>query len=317
MFQMPENQSNAHLGHEVMMRVGIPHSGGRLAAHAFEQSYPAMVSASAFWNPKSASFRIPDYTNLLEVDFALDSAGFTAMKLWQTKGTQPGMAGVFPWSYAQYVELASSLSCSWWSQPDLCCEPQIAADQEAVDYRVRATATLLEGTLQVVYAWQNELARDCSAQVVANMVRPPVPVLQGWSVDDYLRSLELLVEVWERWQPWLAPPVLIGVGSVCRRSLNDPTHGLYAVLSALERHLPRGARLHLFGVKGSALSELKMLDFVASVDSMAYDFGARVKAREGGFTNSMNHRTKEMTRWMTAAAQRLQPIAGDQHRLFA
>lgn len=317
MNQLPVNQVNAHLGAGMMMRIGIPHRGGSLATHAFDKSYPAMVSASAFWSPKSQSFKIPEMTNLLEVDFALDSAGFTAMKNFQSKGQQPGMANVFPWSYTQYIELASMLSCSWWSQPDMCCEPEIAATQGEVDYRVNATATLLEGTLRIVYAWQNELAKDCPASVIENMVRPPVPVLQGWGADDYMRSLDMLMKVWERWQPWLAAPALIGVGSVCRRNLNHPTHGLYAILAALEPHLPAGSRLHLFGVKGTCLSTLKMLKCVASADSMAYDFSARVKAHQLGKSNTMAHRSEEMTNWMTTAAARMKPTVGDQHRLFA
>ncbi|BFG80658.1 hypothetical protein PTKU46_86920 [Paraburkholderia terrae] len=58
----------------------------------------------------------------------------------------------------QYVELASLSGASWVAQPDMCCEPAIASNQDAIDYRVNATATLLEGMLQVVYAgktnWQ-------------------------------------------------------------------------------------------------------------------------------------------------------------------
>lgn len=58
-----------------------------------------------------------------------------------------------------------------------------------------------------------------------------------------------------------------------------------------------------------------MLDFVASADSMAYDFGARVKAHRAGRSNTVAHRTAEMTRWMSAAAQRIKPAFGDQFRL--
>lgn len=313
--EMPLGQVNAHLGPDLVMRAGLPHTGGQLTRHAFDQGYPVMVSASAFWNAGSARFKIPEMCNLMELDLTLDSAGYTAMKLWQARGAQPGMAGVFPWTYAQYVELAASLGVSWWSQPDLCCEPDIATDQEAIDYRVRATATLLEGTLRVIYAWQEDLSRTCSARTVANMITPPVPVLQGWSADDYKRSLDLLLEVWNRWTPWLDQPRLIGVGSMCRRTMNHPSHGVYAILQALEGYIPAGTRLHLFGVKGACLSDIKMMDCVASADSMAYDFGARVKAREGRFSNSMQHRTAEMTRWMAAAADRLRPGAGDQFRL--
>jgi hypothetical protein len=312
---MPIGQTNANLSEGMVMRVGIPQSGGRLSFHAFEEGFPVMVSASAFWNPSKGCFRIPEASNLFELDLALDSAGFTAMKLWKEKGSTTGIGNVFPWSFSQYIELACSVGANWWSQPDLCCEPEIASSQEEIDYRINATATLLEGALRVVYHWQNELAKTCSPSVVSNMIRPPVPIIQGWSVSDYQRSLDLLMQVWSRWQPWLATPALIGIGSVCRRNLKHPTHGLHAILAGLEGKLPAGSRLHLFGVKGSCLSELKMLDWVASADSMAYDFGARLKAHQGGFSNTVQLRSAAMSQWMQTAADKLLPAAGDQFRL--
>lgn len=312
---MPVGQANAILDDELVMRVGVPHRGGRLAFHAFDQGYPAMVSANAFWNPKKQVFMFPAATDLTEMDFALDSAGFSAVSLWQKKGRQDGIAGIYPWTLEQYLELANLSGARWHAAPDVCCEPQVAGNREEVDYRVNLTATLLEAALQVSYEWQNKLARTMTAREVANMIKPVVPVLQGWDSDMYLRSLDLTMQVWGRWQPWLAPPALIGVGSVCRRSLNHPTHGLYAILSALEGRLPEGAKLHLFGVKGSCLDDLKMMDFIASADSMAYDVSARVKAREKSISNTIKHRSSEMSRWMCSANARLKPAAGDQFRL--
>lgn len=312
---MPTNQRNAELGAELVMRAGVPHKGGRLALHAFNKGYPAMVSANAFWHAETRSFRFPEATDLVETDFALDSAGFTAMKLWQSRGKQTGMAGVFPWTYAQYLELAAISGASWYSAPDMCCEPEVAANQAEIDFRIDATVTLLEGCLRILYEWQNQLTKECSATTVANMVRPPVPILQGWSASDYERSLELTMRVWERWQPWLDRPALIGIGSVCRRTLKHPSHGLYAILNRLEGQIPDGSRAHLFGVKGAALDEIKMMPWIASVDSMAYDFGARINARKAGISNTLDHRTKEMTDWMSAAVRRMRPAAGDQYRL--
>ncbi|BEU28061.1 hypothetical protein [Paraburkholderia sp. 22B1P] len=138
---------------------------------------------------------------------------------------------------------------------------------------------------------------------------------KGWSVDDYRRSIDLMMQVWERWMPWLAPPALIGLGSVCRRHLTDPHHGLFAILEGLEGHLPPGTRCHLFGVKGPALDRVKMYDWVASVDSMAADFAARVKARKAGVSNTIAHRIREVDRWMESATRRASPAAGDQFRL--
>lgn len=314
---MPIEQRNAWLEspRQFLMRVGIPHRGGRLAFHAFREGYAAMVSANAFWDRKTERFSFPSATDLSEVDFALDSAGYVSMKLWKDKGRQRGMAGIFPWTYAQYIEFATQTGASWWSQPDLCVEPDVAQSREEVDFRIRATATLLEGVLRILYEWQNELAKACNARTVANMLPPPVPVLQGWTVSDYQRSAEMLQQVWERWQPWLAAPALIGVGSVCRRTVRHPKHGLLNVLAGLEGHIPFGSRVHLFGVKGACLSHLRGHDWIASADSMAYDVAARRKAWRAQVPNRVEHRAAEMSAWMGTATDRVRPAIGDQSRL--
>lgn len=312
---IPRHQHNANLSESLTIRVGIPHRGGKLALGALNEGYATMVSANAFFNAKRGQFVVPECTDLSDLDWALDSAGFTAVKLWQSKGAQPGMAGIYPWSYQAYIELAAMLKPSWWSAPDLCCETAVAGNKDEVSFRIRATTTLLEGTLRVIYAWQNEMAREMSESAIRNMIFPPVPVIQGWEVDDYLRSYDQIREVWSRWEPWIAPPVLMGVGSVCRRHLTDSKHGLYPILDALDRHIDHGTSLHLFGVKGESLKRVKMMHRIASVDSMAYDYGARVKARIAKQSNTIAHRTAEMNRWMQAALKKASPCAGDQYLL--
>lgn len=303
--ELPTGQLNANLTDDFVMRVGIPHSGGRLAAHAFNEDFKAMVSASAFWDRQKRVFRMPEATDLSEIDFALDSAGFTAILQFQRHGKQEGMAGIFPWTCGQYLELANLSGCSWYSQADLCTEQGVANDAEAIDYRIRATATLLEGMLQTLYAWQNELAKSCNSTVVANMLRPPVPVLQGRTISDYLFSLDLLNQVWSRWEGWLAPPALIGIGSMCRRDLHDGEQGLIAILENLQKNFPKESRAHVFGAKNLALDHLPNLGFVASSDSMAWDFGSRVKAHKLKVSNTMERRTREMSDWMSAAMKRV------------
>lgn len=309
------HQANAQIDVGQIMRVGVPHRSGGLAAHAFEADYPVMVSASAFWNRKQGRFAVPQATDLSECDLALDSAGFTSALLWKSKGQQAGMAGVYPWTLTQYLELVMEVRPRWYSQPDFCCEPAIANDQSQIDWRVGATAAMLEATLRQVFAWQEEIERESGARVAANAVSPPVPVIQGWTVSDYLRSLDLMLEVWQRWEPWAAPPTLVGLGSVCRRDIGHRTHGLMAILAALEGRLPPGSRLHLFGVKGSVLSEIKMCPWIASADSMAFDVGARIEAYRSGSSNTLAHRAEAMSSWMTRAHQRMAPAAGDQFRL--
>lgn len=313
---MPACQVNAALSDELVMRIGIPHRGGYLASHAFQHEYPAMVSASAFWQGRAGRFVIPQHAILHELDFALDSAGFTVARAWKRSGTQPGLGGIFPWTLAQHMELAFSCGASWWAQPDMCCEPEIASSKEEIDFRVRATATFLEACMRQLYAWQADLATHLPVSTVGNLAWPCVPVIQGWEVDDYMRSLDLMMQVWQRWEPWVAPPALIGVGSVCRRSLHHPRHGLFAILRGLDGRLPRGARVHLFGVKGSGLAELKNLPWVASADSMAYDFTERVNAHRRGKPNKIEGRAQAMTRWMDKAQHVIRPHGATQRLLL-
>lgn len=313
---MPVGQVNATLPDEFVMRVGVPHSSGRLAFHAFESGYPCMVSSSAFWNRAKQRFHMPEYTDLSETDYALDSAGFVAVSLWGRKGKQPGMAGIYPWTMAQYVEFATSTSASWWAQPDLCTEAEVAKDPDEVRYRIRATATLLEGVLRTLYAWQNELSKQCNSTVVANMLRPCVPIIQGRTIEDYQFSMELMLDVWSRWEPWLAPPALIGIGSMCRRDLNDPKQGLLAILEGVKNYVPKGSRLHVFGAKGTALDPISKMDFVAGSDSMAWDFSTRMSACKAGVSNTIERRKFGMTEWMQAALARITPLEERRHGLL-
>lgn len=315
-FNEPLGLRNAHVEPGLKVRVGIPSTSGKLAFHAFNEGYSTMVSAQAFWNPSKQQFRVPAASDLFETDFALDSAGFTAQMLFKARGPQPGMANVFPWTFGQYLQLAAELRPAWYSAPDLCCEPEIAGSQEIIDYRIDATATLLEGCLRILYEWSNELAKSCSNEVVRQMIAPPVPVIQGRKDTDYVRSLELTMQVWDRWAGWLAPPDIIGIGSVCRRDIHHPTHGLLAILAGLEGRIPTGTCLHGFGLKGAVLKQLKMMPQICSTDSMAYDSGARRKAYKEGRSNTIASRSAEMTRWMSSALTKAAPAAGDQFRLF-
>lgn len=313
---MPAGQVNAHLSKNFEMRVGVPHRSGSLAFQAFESDYKVMVSAAAFWLADKQKFHMPEATDLTETDFALDSAGFSAVKIWGNKGKQRGMAGIYPWTIGEYLEFASIAGPSWYSQPDLCTENEVAKNREEVEYRIRATATLLEGLLRTLYAWQDELARTCNSTTVANMLRPCVPVLQGRTIADYRMSMELMLEVWSRFEPWLSPPALIGVGSMCRRHVMDPEQGLLAILEGIKDYVPKGSKLHVFGAKGTALTHLAQMDFVMSSDSMAWDYSTRMSAVKAGVSNSMERRKSGMTEWMQAAMARIAPGVERHHDLL-
>ena len=93
---------------------------------------------------------------------------------------------------------------------------------------------------------------------------PIVPVLQGWTITDYLHCADL----YERAGISLAAEPLVGLGSVCRRQATTAVHTLITVLH--ERGI---TRLHGFGFKIQGLIQCGHL--LASADSMAWSYAAR------------------------------------------
>lgn len=339
----------------MLLRLGLPKAGGALMGHARKLCAPLLLSAGCFgrpvkpevrhamgtlgyaalasgklsWPQREALGRWLRLTHTLVnpdtgiwamrdedggwPDIALDSAGFVA---WSKHGG-------YPWPLGKYIELALDYPWTWWSAPDACCEPEIAHDAVEVDFRIRWTASALHSTLVAVdqrKAEQDEAMEHFRALgwpgEPDGLVRDPMPILQGWTPDDYLKSA-VWTETVMRARGRLLPDVM-GVGSVCRRKLNSgrpvskdderrETAGLLRVLDLLHAQLPRETRLHLFGVKSDALPEIDRHfgGRVLSVDSQAWDAEARRETsnerRETGDASCDNaRRCKAMSRWWTA-----------------
>jgi hypothetical protein len=220
-------------------RVGLPTSFRRFAEAARRLGAPVLVSANALRQGNGRGFRTPPAGLFSGVPVALDSAGFVALHRY----------GGFPWTVPECVELAATYPWDRWAQMDLCCEPEGARDRGEVKRCITGTVRLLA---------------ECREEAVRRGVAPPMPVLQGWEPGDYLDCAAAVGEL----------PPLVGVGSVCRRDLGGRA-GLLAVVEALDRALPPRTRLHLFGVKGSAIRRLAGHPRVHSGDSMAWDLSAR------------------------------------------
>lgn len=97
-----------------------------------------------------------------------------------------------------------------------------------------------------------------------------MPVLQGWSPDDYLRHLEA-------WGERIGPGAWVGIGSVCKRQ-GDPA-AIAAILRAVLRERP-DIGLHGFGVKKTSLLDGRVRGLLASADSMAWSLAARREGRD-------------------------------------
>lgn len=243
----------------MLVRIGI-HPSGRYGSALRAVGAAGFLSANALRRRSNQSFRHPvagvDFGGL--TDIALDSAGFVAMVRY----------GGYRWSTADYVALAGSFPWAWWASMDYCCEPEVAGDRALVLERVRLTA---------------ERLRECRQAAREQRISDPVPVLQGWLPDDYLRCADMLGEL----------PGLVGLGSVCRRNLGG-SDGLMEILRRLDRALPAGTKLHLFGVKGTAIPALLGHPRIESVDSMAWDQAAR---RELPMPRTVAKRAEHMVGW--------------------
>jgi hypothetical protein len=256
----------------MQIRVGLPLTGGALVDEARRHALPVLFSANAFIRRAKDSgrvrFALPPARKYDGMDTALDSAGFVAMSRYNG----------FDWSVQQYLDLVAANDWTWWAQLDCCCEPEVARNRNERILRIAETARL--------YA-------ACAAAARRRGLKAPMPVLQGWTVDDYLRSADSL--------PAAEWPALVGVGSVCRRNVSGPD-GIIAIVDALDRALPTHVQLHLFGVKGQALDVLHGHARIWSMDSMAWDLAARRKWPTG---RTMAKRIREMHRWRNAQLARV------------
>ena len=300
-------------------RVGVPVMGSAIMdAAVADRRVGVLISANSLWDNERREFVLPrertlrsgvvagfDGDQLSRCNVALDSAGYVAMKLY---------GGVYPWTVEQYVRLGAdsggpasmwgNYGWAWYSAMDLCCEPEIAGSPAIVRERVLGTAQLLAEMYDCIDYWRE--VEGC------RWFGDPMPILQGWRPADYVESVQLTAKVMElHGREW---PDLVGVGSVCRRSLRGPV-GLQAVLGTLDEMLPPHVKLHLFGVKGDALRALAGHRRIGSVDSCAWDFKARVDARKQGVSKTNAFRIAVMDDWLTAQLGAMVPSS--QIDLFA
>jgi len=188
--------------------------------------------------------------------WALDSGGFTQLQ-------NHGDWTIKPADYiARVRRYQDEIGLLQWAAPqDWMCEPAIiqggwwgrryfaGTHLTVAEHQRRTVANLL-------------LLRDLAPDL------PFIPVLQGFTLDDYQRCADL----YDRARIDLAAEPLVGLGSVCRRQATREVHQIITALR--ERGI---ARLHGFGVKTLGLDLYG--DLIASADSMAWSYDARMARR--------------------------------------
>jgi len=236
--------------------------------HAKTLGVPVLVSANSLWDNERQKFR--GWRRYLDYDTTLDSGGFVAMKQY----------GGFRFSAEQYATLARDMRPTWWAQMDFCCEPEIAADQRVVFQRIDMTV---------------EQLHECRRAAASCGAPPPTPVLQGWAPADYCQG-----PAYDQGFQW---PDLVGIGSVCRRSLHGPA-GIMAVMEALNAKVPPHVKFHLFGVKSTAVARIieHFPNRVASIDSMAWSSAARWEAYLRKVSCNSGLRISHLDRWVNKQA---------------
>lgn len=99
-----------------------------------------------------------------------------------------------------------------------------------------------------------------------------MPVLQGYSPDEYVRHIEMYSDL-------LKPGMWVGVGSVCKR--NSSPFEIYQVLEAIKEVRP-DLKLHGFGLKTTVFKYPEIIKMLYSADSMAWSYAGRRKDGKSG-----------------------------------
>ncbi|WP_409473561.1 DUF7221 family queuine tRNA-ribosyltransferase-like protein [Streptomyces sp. HC307] len=181
----------------------------------------------------------------------LDSGGFTELSKY-------GQWTVTPYEYAAaarryHDEIGMMDVCAI---QDWMCEDEILA---------KTGLTVERHQYKTVASFLNLMSLDADL--------PWMPVLQGFTLDDYLRCVDL----YERAGVDLTYEPVVGIGSVCRRQTTNEAVRIIETLWSM------GIRLHGFGFKVTGLRETSHLLY--SSDSLAWSLNATKRAPMPGCTH--------------------------------
>lgn len=171
--------------------------------------------------------------------WSLDSGGFTELSLYGEWTIKPSEYVAAVRRYRDEVGMLD-----WASPQDWMCEPVMLerTGKSVLTHQMLTVNNYLE------LRWQ---APDL----------PIIPVLQGWTRDDYLQH----VEMYDKADVNLEACQVVGVGSICRRQATWEAAQIAQALQPLKLHA-FGAKRDAIGLYGSMLE---------SCDSMAWSYTGR------------------------------------------
>ena len=179
--------------------------------------------------------------------WALDSGGFSELSMfggWRTTAAE------YVAAVARYDTEVGGLD--WAAPQDWMCEPVMLA---------KTGLTVTEHQRRTVANYLDLTARWAEVDTAAES--PFAPVVQGWSLPDYLRCADMYAAAGVD----LRRAPVVGLGSVCRR---QGTGEIAEIVAALAE---RDLLLHGFGMKAAGLRASWHL--LLSADSMAWSYAAR------------------------------------------
>ncbi len=238
----------------------------KVAQHWWEHRVPLFVSRRTLTGRKT----LPEARS----HWALDSGGFTELEKYGEWRTKP----------SEYIDDVDRFQremghLEWVAPMDWMCEP----------FMLKKTGLRLH---------------DHQILTVRNFIRLRaylgalvVPVLQGWTLDDYL-------ECWEMYDENgvdLEREPIVGLGSVCRRQGTSEAGLIVRSLAS------DGLRLHYFGAKVTGLD--KFHDVLASADSLAWSYQARREHPMAGCHHkACSNCSRYALRWRSRLLQRLDQL---------
>lgn len=187
----------------------------------------------------------------VKMNWCLDSGGFTELSLYSkwTIDRDKYLDDCFTY----YEEMGN---VDFFCPQDWMCKPHI-----------------LKNTQKTIQEHQ-QLTIDSYLYLKSSGL-PFIPILQGWSIDDYLQHMRMYETVGID----LTKESTVGVGSICRRQGTEEINNLIKILS---KHI----NIHAFGAKIKGLTMFK--DFIKSSDSMAW--GTRARYSKDKFFEDCKHK---------------------------
>jgi len=152
----------------------------------------------------------------------------------------------------KYLAFVKTVKADYFVLRDYPCEPQILRK-----YNVTAKDQIhrtLDHHLKLLEFYER-----------SNVVAIPIPVIQGWEIDDYLYCIDLYKEhglIGGKFN-------YVAIGTTCRRRQVKITQ---RIILTVRSELPNKIKLHAFGVKLSVLNNKAVWDALYSTDSSAWDY---------------------------------------------